>query len=101
MSGPWKSLDVSVLQKLILEKLLGLDEEKVAAGKYLKYVKDGNNTIDELIETIDSKCEQVAFFLNPPKIGQIRAVAEHGERMPQKSTYFYPKVFSGLTIQKI
>ncbi len=101
MSSPWKSLDVSVLQKLILEKLLGLDEEKVAGGKYLKYVKDGNNTIDELIEKIDSKCEQVAFFLNPPKIGQIRAVAEHGERMPQKSTYFYPKVFSGLTIQKI
>jgi uncharacterized protein (DUF1015 family) len=101
MSRPWRSLDVSVLHKLIIEKLLGIGEEQLAGGRYIEYVKDNDRAIDDVIGKIDSCSKQAAFFLNPPKIRQIQDVAEHGERMPQKSTYFYPKVFTGLTIQKL
>jgi len=101
MSVSWRSLDVAILQKLILEKLLGIGDEQLAGGKHIEYVKDGNHAVDEVIAKVDSGCKQAAFFLNPPKIRQIQLVAEHGERMPQKSTYFYPKLFTGLTIQKL
>jgi uncharacterized protein (DUF1015 family) len=101
MSAYWRSLDVAILQKLILEKLLGVGDEQLAGGKHIEYVKDGNHAVDDVIAKVDSGCKQAAFFLNPPKIRQIQLVAEQGERMPQKSTYFYPKLFTGLTIQKL
>ena len=89
-SKPWRSLDVAVLHKLVLEKLLGIDEKRLA--NHIKYVKDTENAMDESIAEVDRGEQQVAFFMNPPKIEQIRMVAEAGERMPQKSTYFYPKI---------
>lgn len=101
MSSAWKSLDVSVLHKLILERLLGIDEEKLTKGENVEYVKDTGNKLDELIKKVDVGEKQVVFFMNPPKIEQIQMVADQGERMPQKSTYFYPKVYSGLTINKL
>ena len=100
-SKAWKSLDVSVLHKLILEGLLGVDEDKQAAGGYIEYVKDTESAIDDSIAKVDAGQKQVAFFMNPPKIEQIEQVADEGERMPQKSTYFYPKVYTGLTINKL
>ena len=101
MSSAWKSLDVSVLHKLVLEKLLGIDEEKLARGENVEYVKDTGSKIDKLITKIDAGEKQVVFFMNPPKIKQIQMVTDQGERMPQKSTYFYPKVYTGLTIDKL
>lgn len=101
MSAAWRSLDVSVLHKLILEKLLGIDEEKLAKGENIKYIKSSGDKIDELITNVASGREQVVFFMNPPRIKQIQMVADEGERMPQKSTYFYPKVYTGLTINKL
>ncbi|MHC4149759.1 MAG: DUF1015 domain-containing protein, partial [Planctomycetota bacterium] len=95
MSKPWRSLDVVVLHKLILEKLLAIDETRLA--NHTKYVKDTENAMDESIAEVDRGEQQVAFFMNPPKMEQIRMVAEAGERMPQKSTYFYPKIYTGLT----
>lgn len=100
-SPAWRSLDVSVLHKLILERLLGIDEAKLAKGENVEYVKDTGNKVDELISKIDSGEKQVVFFMNPPKIEQIQMVADQGERMPQKSTYFYPKIYTGLTINKL
>ncbi len=101
MSTHYRSLDVAVLHKLVLEKLLNIDEQALAGGTNIVYVKDGDHATDRMIEQIDQKSKQVAFFMNPPKISQIQMVADAGERMPQKSTYFYPKVHSGLTINKI
>jgi len=101
MSLAWRTLDVSVLHKLILEKLLGIDEEKLAEGQNLKYVKDTPNAVDKSIAEIDAGQKQAAFFMNPPKIQQIQEVADQGERMPQKSTYFYPKIYTGLIINKL
>lgn len=101
MSGAWRSLDVAVLSKLVLEAALGIDEQKLAEGKHVEYVKDSGNKSKELVKLVDCGKKQVAFFMNPPKISQMQAVAEAGERMPQKSTYFYPKIHSGLVIDKL
>jgi uncharacterized protein (DUF1015 family) len=101
MSAQSKTLDLTVLHKLILEGLLGIDKEKLAKGENVQYVKDTPSAIDDLIAQVDSGQKQVAFFMNPVKIKELRAVTDAGERMPQKATYFYPKVFSGLTIYKL
>jgi len=100
-SEPWKSLDVSVLHKLILEKVLGIDEKKMAAQSNIEYIKDTNNAIDDSIASVDSGQKQAAFFMNPVKMQQLDMVTAAGEKMPQKSTYFYPKIYTGLTINKL
>lgn len=99
-SSAWRSLDVAVLHKLILEQLLGIGEKQLAAKTNLDYVKDTPGAIDESIAKVDAGEKQAAFFMNPPKTEQIQRVADAGEKMPQKSTYFYPKIYSGLTINK-
>lgn len=101
MSPAWRMLDVSVLHKLILEKLLGIDEAGLAKGGNLEYVKDTDDAVDSSISQVDAGQKQVAFFMNPVKMQQLKAVTAAGERMPQKSTYFYPKMYTGLTIQKL
>jgi uncharacterized protein (DUF1015 family) len=100
MSEAWRSLDVAVLHRLILEKILGIDDKKLAQGANIQYVKDTSDAINESIEAVDNGQKQVAFFMNPPKIEQMHQVADNGERMPQKSTFFFPKVYTGLTIHK-
>ncbi len=100
-SPAWRALDVSVLHKLILEGLLGIDEERMAANENVQYVKDTPNAIDDSIVQVDQGQKQAAFFMNPVKMEQLMKVTDTGERMPQKSTYFYPKVFTGLTVHKI
>ncbi len=101
MSPAWRALDVSVLHKLILEELLGIDEERLAGKDNVRYVKDTPNAIDDSIAQVDQGHKQAAFFMNPVKMEQLMKVTDAGERMPQKSTYFYPKVFTGLTIHKL
>ena len=101
MSQAWKTLDVSILHKLILEELLGIDQERLAEGENLQYVKDTPNAIADSIARIDAGQKQAAFFMNPVKMQQLKMVTQAGERMPQKSTYFYPKVYTGLTINKL
>jgi len=96
-----KSLDVSVLHKQILEKFLGINEKKLAGGNNIEYIKDTGDGIDECITRVDEGQKQAAFFLNPVKIRQLRVVTEAGERMPQKSTFFFPKMYSGLVINKL
>ncbi len=100
MSMQSKLLDLTVLHKLILEGLLGIDKDRLAKGENIQYLKDTPSAIDDSIAHVDSGKKQVAFFMNPVKIKELKAVTDAGERMPQKATYFYPKVFSGLTIYK-
>ncbi|UCG57460.1 MAG: DUF1015 domain-containing protein [Phycisphaerales bacterium] len=101
MSVAWRRLDVSVLHILILEELLGINEQVLAEGEILQFVKDTPRAIDDSISWVDSGEKQVAFFMNPLKMQQLKDVTSAGERMPQKSTYFYPKMYSGLTIHKL
>ena len=101
-SAAWKSLDVAVLHKLVLEKLLGIGEKELASDNgQVEYVKDTDNAINESIKQVDKGRKQIAFFMNAPRISQIQTIADAGERLPQKSTYFYPKMYSGLTINKL
>lgn len=101
MSDAWKSLNVSVLHKLVLEKLLGIGEKELASGGNVEYVKDAGSAVDESIAKVDAGRKQVAFFVKPPKMQQLKMVTDAGEKMPQKSTFFYPKVHTGLTINKL
>jgi uncharacterized protein (DUF1015 family) len=100
MSRAWRSLDVSVLHKLILEKFLGIGEKQLASESNIEYIKDVGNAIDESIASVDGEKNQVVFFMNSTRIEQVQQVAAAGEKMPQKSTFFYPKIFTGLTINK-
>lgn len=101
MSPAWRSLDVSILHKLILEELLGVNAEMLARNEKIQYMKDTPNAIDDSISQVDRGQKQAVFFMNPVKMEQLMKVTDAGERMPQKSTYFYPKVYTGLTIHKL
>ena len=101
MSSSWKSLDVSVLHKLVLEKLLGIGEKQLASGSIIEYIKDTDDAIDESIAKVDRRQKQAAIFMNPVKMQQLKMVTAVGEKMPHKSTYFYPKMHTGLTINKL
>jgi len=90
----YRRLDICVLNYLVLKEILklSLDEKDV-----ITYSTDP----DEMTQQVDSHENYIAFFLNPVKIEQIMAVALTGNKMPPKSTYFYPKVLSGLVINKL
>lgn len=100
-SDVWKSLDVSILHELILDRLLGIDEQKLTKGEFVEFVKGTPNAIDDSIRLVDSGKKQVLFLVNPVKMQQLQEVTDAGERMPHKSTYFFPKMYTGLVIQKL
>ncbi|MBW7956593.1 MAG: DUF1015 domain-containing protein [Deltaproteobacteria bacterium] len=90
----FKRLDVTVLHSLIFAKILGMTQEAQEKQENLLYVK----SYGEAIAACSNDKNQLVFLLNNTKIEQVKAVAEAGFVMPQKSTYFYPKLLSGLTI---
>ncbi len=92
-----QQLDVTVLHTLILEKIFGIDAENMAKQINLTYTK----IFDEAILSVDSGQAQCAFILNPTRVSEIRDVASNGEKMPQKSTYFYPKMITGLVMNQL
>ena len=94
LSEKQRGLDVVILHRLILERCLGISEEAVKKESYITYVRER----DEAINAVRSGSAQVAFLLNPTRLDQMRDIAYEGNVMPQKSTDFYPKVLSGLTM---
>jgi len=92
----WRGLDVAVLHSLILERLLGIDQAKLAAKTNLDYLKDTGAAIQEAIARIDAGQAQCVLIMNPTGLAQVAAVAAAGEKMPQKSTFFHPKIFTGM-----
>ena len=93
-SDAWRSLDVSVLHTLIIENCLGISQEKVAKESAVSYHRNPKGAV-ELVESGNANC---AFFLKPTSPAQVCEVALNGEVMPQKSTDFYPKLLSGITM---
>jgi uncharacterized protein (DUF1015 family) len=89
-----RQLDLTQLHSIVLDRLLGLDAEKVREQTNLRYLRDA----DEAVEQVRRGEADVAFLTNPVTMEQLREVAFAGEVMPQKSTDFYPKLLSGLTI---
>jgi uncharacterized protein (DUF1015 family) len=89
----YRALDVAVLNYLVFKNILKLDLNNLTG---IKYSPDSV----ELMDQVDTNPLSVAFFLNPVKIQQIINIATSGNKMPPKSTYFYPKVLSGLLVNK-
>ena len=96
-SKSWCGLDVSVLHTLVLERIFGIDAENMAKQINLTYVKK----LEDALNAVDSGNAQCCFILNPTRVTEIRDVAAAGEKMPQKSTYFYPKLITGLVMNQI
>ncbi len=92
-----RQLDLVVLHKLLLERCLGIDEEAVRAGKHLRYLRSA----EEALELVKKGEAQVAFLVNPVRAELVRGIALAGEVLPQKSTDFYPKLLSGITIYRL
>ena len=91
------NLDVSILQEYILKKALEITQEEIDNQKYLVYEKDAKKALEKVHK---GELEAV-FFMNPTKIEDVIKIASINLRMPQKSTYFYPKLISGLLINPL
>ena len=89
-----QALDVVQLHKCLLEGVLGISEEAIRDQKNVRYIRD----IGEAMAQVRSGAANVAFLMNPARMSQVRDIAFAGEVMPQKSTDFYPKLLTGLTI---
>jgi len=92
-----KALDVNLLHIPILKKGLNIGAQDLAASKKVIYFKDPG----EAAAAVQSGDGQIAFFLNPTRTYQVRDVSLAGETMPSKSTFFYPKLLSGLVINPL
>ncbi|MBN2469177.1 MAG: DUF1015 domain-containing protein [Anaerolineae bacterium] len=93
-SATWKGLAVSVLHRVLLEQVAGVPAAGIDDKSMVRYHRDPQQPV----ENIDAGRGEFAFFLSPTTIEQIKTVAGNGEKMPQKSTDFYPKMISGLTM---
>jgi uncharacterized protein (DUF1015 family) len=88
-------LSVTVLHELILREALGMDPHQ--AEKHIDYVK----SVPDALAALDSGRYGLGAFLNATLVDQVRALADRGETMPQKSTYFYPKLLTGLVFDAL
>jgi uncharacterized protein (DUF1015 family) len=103
ISGPGsqdlKGLDVTILHKVIIEPRLGIDEKSLERADHVTYVREPEEAL--ALVTDSNGAHQAVFFLNSTRVDQVVAVADRGECMPQKSTDFYPKMLTGLVINKV
>jgi uncharacterized protein (DUF1015 family) len=89
---PYRRLDTAVLEALILKGALGMTEDDISHLNGLDYSK----SFEDAVESVESGRFDAGFFMRPTPVGQVREVAETGESMPPKSTYFFPKIPTGL-----
>ena len=92
-SPAFRSLDVTLLHTFVIERLLGGKD----IGGRLTYVKDAGEGVAAGREGKD----RMIFLLSPTRLEEVQAVAQAGEKMPQKSTYFYPKLTTGLVMRSL
>ena len=96
-SAAYNALDVSLLHTLILEKQFGIGQAELAAYSHVAYTIDA----EEAIAKVNSGDYGAAFILRSTPVHQVREVAGAGDKMPQKSTYFYPKLVTGLVLRPL
>ena len=92
-----RALDVTILHEALLERLMGLSREAQAEGTFIDYYK----RLPELVAASQAPSAQLAVMMNPTPVAQVDRVCRSGGKMPQKSTYFYPKILSGLVINPL
>ncbi len=99
LKGPCvlQKLDVTLLHALLLEGILGIDRAAQEAQTHLRYIKDTEKALAES----RAPGVQAVWLMNPTPVEQVMAVADAGQVMPQKSTYFYPKLASGLVLNPL
>lgn len=90
-------LELNILHSLILDGILGIDEDNLRNQTHVVYTRSAS----EAMEMVDRGERQIAFLLNHIPVRTVLDVAVAGERMPQKATYFYPKLLSGLVLRKM
>ncbi|HEY6551797.1 MAG TPA: DUF1015 domain-containing protein [Vicinamibacteria bacterium] len=95
-AAAYAELDVAVLHRLLVEEILGIPQA-TQTDDTIQYTRDASCAL----ATVRSGEAAAALFLNPPRVDQVQAIAMVGERMPQKSTFFYPKVLSGLVMSPL
>jgi len=93
----WKRLDVSILQMLVLDRSLGISWTDLAHTPSVAYTRDEN----EAVQKVQNGDCQIACLLQNPAVNEVRDVASAGDKMPQKSTFFYPKLWSGLILRSL
>jgi uncharacterized protein (DUF1015 family) len=93
----WRSLDAAVLEAIVLRGNLRIDQQSAATEGSLAFTHDG----EEALRLVESGDCVVAFLLSPTPVEQVLSMADAGERMPQKSTYFYPKLPAGLVMNPL
>jgi uncharacterized protein (DUF1015 family) len=86
-----------VLHELVLDRALGVTAPAIQAGQHVTYTRDASAAA----AAVRQGHAQLAVLLNPTPPAQVRDVARAGDRMPQKSTYFYPKLITGLVINPL
>ena len=96
-SPAWQTLDVAIIHAILIRHLLKMRPEVLRKGSYISYATDALRAV----KMVDRGEHQLALFLNPTKVRQVKAIAESGEVMPQKSTYFYPKLLTGLVMREV
>jgi len=96
-SEAWRKLDLAILHKRILEQELGIDEEALRQESNVEYYRDAKKAFSK-VENGDA---DLLFLVNPTKISSVIDVAHTGDRMPQKSTDFYPKLLTGLMFYRM
>lgn len=89
----WRRLDVNILHDVILRGQLGVTPDDVKNERFVRYARHAEEVVDAVRK---HRTAQVGFFVNPVKIDQVRAIVKLGERFPQKTTDFYPKLLTGL-----
>jgi uncharacterized protein (DUF1015 family) len=96
-SPAYRRLDAAILEELVLKGILGMTTEDIAAKRGIGYTP----SIDEALSKLDSGDYQAAFLLRPTPVEQVREVAAAGETMPPKSTYFFPKLLTGIVFNPL
>jgi uncharacterized protein (DUF1015 family) len=97
MPAPYRRLDTAVLEALVLRGALGMSEDDISHLNGLHYSKD----LDDAIDAVQTGRADAGFFMRATPVEAVREVAETGESMPPKSTYFYPKVPTGLVFNPL
>lgn len=92
-----RELDVSILQQVILIGLLGMDLDTIAAKQRIRYYK----SVVELESDVATGVTQAGFLMQAPPLSALTTICIEGEKMPQKSTYFYPKLITGLVMNPV
>jgi uncharacterized protein (DUF1015 family) len=93
----WCRLDVSILHELMIERVMGITKAQVEAKQHIDYFR----SLDEALARVDAGDALCVLIMNPTRIVEVQTCSDRGEKMPQKSTDFYPKMISGLVLMDV